>query len=205
MKKYLLGRKIGMTQVITEDGKVVPVTIVSAGPCTILELCSKEKQGFDGILIGYQDTKESKLNKAKLGQFKKAEVDPKKYIKGVQLADTQELEAKQEITVEIFEQAEKVNVRSKTIGRGFAGTIKRHGFRRGPMSHGSKSHRIPGSIGAGTFPARVFKGTRMAGHYGDENVTIRNLELVQVDKEKGHLYIKGAIPGKKNNLVEIFN
>jgi len=205
MNKYLLGRKIGMTQLLMDDGSVVPVTIVSAGPCTILEVCSKDKQGFNGVLMAYEDVKQKHINKAIQGIFKKNGVAPKRYIRGVKFDQIDQLEAAQELKVDIFEKKEKVNVRSKSIGRGFAGTIKRHGFHRGRMTHGSKHHRQPGSIGAGTTPGRVVKGMRMCGHMGDETVTIRNLELVGVDSERGCLFIKGSIPGKKNNLVEIFN
>lgn len=205
MNKYLLGRKIGMTQLLMEDGSVVPVTIVSAGPCTVLEVCSEDKQGFNGVLMAYEDVKEKHINKAQHGIFKKNGVSPKRYVRGVKLEQNDQLQAAQEIKVDIFEQLEKVHVRSKSIGRGFAGTIKRHNFRRGRMTHGSKHHRLPGSIGAGTTPGRVVKGMRMCGHYGDETITIRNLELVRIDSERGCLFIKGSIPGKKNNLVEIFN
>ena len=204
MEKFILGKKLGMTQLIQESGEVVPVTVIDAGPCAVVELRTKENNGYVSILLGYEDLKEKHTNKPKSGFFKKQTVKPKKYLKEFRVESTDGYELNAEINVSVFEENERVNVKSKSIGRGFAGTIKRHNFTRGPMSHGSKNHRLPGSIGAGTDPARVFKGTKMGGHMGNQFVTVKGLLVVKVDAEKGLIYIKGAVPGKKNNLVEIF-
>jgi len=204
MKKFILGRKIGMTQLMVEDGVVVPITVVKVGPCQILDRRTVEKSGYNAIVLGYGDVAPAKLSKPKQGLFAKLNVGSYSLIKEFRTKDMDGYSDKSQITLDIFEKNEKVSVRSKSIGRGFTGTIKRHNFKRGPMSHGSKSHRIPGSIGAGTSPSHVFKGKKMAGHYGDEYVTIRNLQVVGLDAESSCIYLKGAIPGKKNNIVEVF-
>lgn len=203
MKKFILGKKIGMTQLVSQEGQVVPVTVVQAGPCSVVELRNKEKNGYNAVLLGYGNAKN--ITKPQEGFFKSKNQTVKRYLKEFRVDDVNGYELAQEIKVDQFEENEIVKVKSKTIGRGFSGTIRRHGFGRGPMTHGSKSHRIPGSIGAGTDPSHVFKGKRMSGHYGDEFVTISNLKVVRVDLERNLVFIKGAVPGKKNNLVEIFN
>jgi len=155
------------------------------------------------VLIGFGRLK--KPSKPQLGLFKAKNIEPKKYLKEFRVENPADFQLSQEIKVDQFLENESVKVKSKTIGRGFTGTIRRHNFSRGPMSHGSKSHRLPGSIGAGTDPSHIFKGKRMGGHYGDENVTMLNLQVVKIDLERNLVFIKGAVPGKKNNLVEIFN
>jgi len=205
MKKFILGKKIGMTQIIEDSGEVVPVTVLEVEPCKIVDLRTSEKNGYEAVVVGSGVPKEDKLNKPMKGYFKSKKVDPAKVLKEFRVDSTESYEINQEVSLDQFEKDEKVNVKSKSIGRGFAGTIKRHGFARGPMTHGSKNHRLPGSIGAGTDPARVFKGTRMGGHMGDEFVTTKNLVVVRVDSQKGVILIKGSVPGKKNNLVEIYN
>lgn len=204
MQKYLLGEKVGMTQLMNDDGVVTPVTVLKVGPCTIVDIIGKEKRGYNALLLGYKEAREEKLTKPLLGQYKKYGVSAHKVLMECRVDEVEGYEPKQKLTLEIFEKNEKVNVRSKTIGRGFSGTIKRHNFRRGPMSHGSKSHRIPGSIGGGTYPGRVIKGKKMAGQHGNKYVTVKNLEIVDIDMDNGYIFLKGAIPGKKNNLVEIF-
>ncbi len=204
MKKFLIGKKIGMTQLMVENGDVVPVTVVQLGPCQIVDKREKEKVGYDAIVLGYGKIALEKLTKPKRGYFVKNNQEGYKLLKEFRPDSIEGFVVNTELTVDIFEKDEKVSVRSKTIGRGFTGTIKRHNFKRGPMSHGSKSHRIPGSIGAGTSPSHIFKGKRMAGHYGDEYVTIHNLSVVGKDLETSCIFLKGAIPGKKNNLVEVF-
>jgi len=203
MNKIFIGKKVGMTQLVAEDGQVTPVTVVQANPCVVVEL-----QAVDGaaatVVLGAGDVKLKKLNRPLKGFFQKQGVEPKSYLKGFRLSDSSQYEVAQQIAVDIFTVDEKVSVRSKTIGRGFTGTIKRHNFKRGPMTHGSKSHRIPGSIGAGTTPGRVLKGQRMPGHYGDAFVTIKNLRVVRVDVESNLLFLAGAIPGKAG-FVEIFS
>lgn len=205
MKKFILGKKIGMTQIIEDSGEVVPVTVLEVEPCKVVDLRTSEKNGYEAVVVGSGTPKEGKVNKPLQGFFKSKKVDPAKVLKEFRVDSTEGFEVNQEISLTQFEKDEKVNVKSKSIGRGFAGTIKRHGFARGPMTHGSKNHRLPGSIGAGTDPARVFKGTRMGGHMGDEFVTTKNLVVVRVDANKGVILIKGSVPGKKNNLVEIYN
>lgn len=203
MKKFFIGKKVGMTQLIDPEGKVAAVTVIQAPPCVVIE-----KQAVDGetatVVVGTGSVKEKHLNKATKGFYQKQGVAPAARVKGFRTTIAAEFEVAKEIPLTIFEVDELVNVRAKTIGRGFTGTIKRHNFNRGPMAHGSKSHRIPGSIGAGTTPGRVVPGKRMAGHYGDSFVTIKNLKIVKVDPEKGLLFIGGAVPGKAG-YVEIFN
>ena len=202
MKKFAFGTKVGMTQILGEDGIIIPVTVLKVDPSLVVETCLKEKHGFDGSIIGYGDIKEKHLSKPKAGYFSKHNCKPRKLIKGVKISG---FDQNSEINVDVFEGDVFVNIRAKTIGHGFTGTIKRHNFSRGPMTHGSKSHRLPGSIGAGTSPGRVFKGTRMGGRDGNKYITVKNLKVVSIDKEKGLLLVKGAVPGKRNNLLEIFN
>ncbi len=193
-----------MTQIMNEEGVVVPVTVVQAGPCDVVELIIKEARGYNAVLLGYEDLKEKKCTKPKKAYFETKGIIPKKYLKEFRTDDLTGYKEKQQITVDIFKKDEKADVRAKTIGRGFTGTIKRHNFSRGPMAHGSKSHRAPGSIGAGTSPSRVVKGKKMPGHYGDSWVTIKNLKIVGIDAVDNCLYLQGALPGKKNGLVEVF-
>lgn len=204
MKKILYGKKIGMTQVFSENGDAVGVTVLEVVPFTVMKVRSSDVDGFNGIDITFGEIKESRLNKAAAGVFKSAGIDAGRYIRTARIDDTSGYEEKKSYGAESFEKGEKVNVRGKSIGKGFAGTVKRHGFGRGPMSHGSKNHRMPGSIGGGTYPGRVLKGTRMGGRMGNKNVTVKNLEIVDVDSEKGLVFIKGAVAGKKNNIVEVF-
>ena len=203
MKKFLLGKKVGMTQVMDPEGNVVPVTVLAVKNCTVLKVLTKEANGYNAVLIGFEEQEEKDINKPKQGFFSKLESKPFRYLKEFRVEDTSGFSNQQVISPDVFSVDDKVSVRSRTIGRGFTGTIKRHNFSRGPMSHGSKSHRIPGSIGAGTTPGNVVKGKKMSGHYGDEVVTIRNLRVVRTDNEAGYVLVEGAVPGKKNNLVEI--
>jgi large subunit ribosomal protein L3 len=205
MKKFLLGRKIGMTQLIEEDSRVTPVTVVQVEPCSVLKVKTVAKDGYDSVQVGYGKAKEKKCNKAHQGIFKKLNAELKAGIKEFRVSDVTKFKVGDEILPDVFAPNEEIIVRGKTIGKGFAGTIKRWNFSRGPMTHGSKSHRIPGSSGSGTTPGNVFKGKRRAGHLGDEFISIKGLKVVKVNKEKMLIFIKGAIPGKRNNLVEIFN
>lgn len=206
MKKFVLGEKVGMTQIVSPEGEMLPVTVVKVGPCTVLSVREIESQKAKGVVIlGYRELAESKCNKPRLGHFTALSTTPKKYVRGFQVANPEAYAPAQTLDVTLFEQDEVVNVRGRSIGKGFAGTIKRHNFRRGPRSHGSKNYRAPGSIGAGTTPGRVLKGKRMAGHMGDATVTVRNLKIVKVDAEKGLIFLKGAVPGKPAAIVEIFN
>lgn len=202
MKKFFIGKKIGMTQMISEDGLVVPVTVLQAEPCVVVDLQESRSDGVT-VVLGAGALNAKRVNKPKAGFYSKKGIAPKKYLKGFRV-QSDAYTVGSEVTVDIFGVDETVNIRAKTIGRGFTGTIKRHNFSRGPMSHGSKSHRIPGSIGAGTTPGRVYKGVRMAGHYGDSFVTIKNIKIVKVDTENKLIFLAGAVPGK-TGFVEIFS
>lgn len=198
MLKGLLGRKLGMTQIFDKSGYVVPVTVIEAGPCYVVQ--KNEDSGC--VQVGYKKT--AKAKKPVLGRLKKAGItEGLRHFQEFEQAGKEEIAPGQEIKVDIFKEGEKVAVSGVSIGKGFAGTVKRHHFRRSPMSHGSKSHRIPGSIGAGTTPGRVYKGKRMAGRLGGKNVTVKNLTVVQIDPEKNLLFLKGAVPGVEEGLLEI--
>lgn len=203
MKKFFIGKKVGMTQIVTEEGKVTPVTVVKGDPCVVVAL-QEPKGDVATVVLGAGEANPRRVNRPKKGFFDKVGVTPKSYLKGFRVANAADYVVGGVVSLDTFELDEKVSVRAKTIGRGFTGTIKRHNFSRGPMSHGSKSHRIPGSIGAGTTPGRVYKGVRMAGHYGDSFVTIKNLRVVKIDSENGLIFLAGAVPGKVG-FVEIFS
>ncbi len=203
MKKAILGRKIGMTQIFGEKGECFPVTVVEAGPCIVVQKMSKETHGYDALQIGYLDTKEHKTSKPLLGQFQKAGLKPKKYLREFSLGEAEKsYDIGQEIKADIFAAGEKVDVVSTSRGKGFAGSIKRHNQHRGPMSHGSRYHRGPGSLG-GVDAARVFKGQTLPGRMGSDRVTVQNLEVAKVYPERNLILVKGAIPGPKNGLVTI--
>lgn len=200
----ILGTKLGMTQIFDkETGLAIPVTVVQAGPCPITQIKTPETDGYSSIQIGYGQVKEKALNKPKLGHLQKSETSPVRHLKEYRLQDTASYQVGGEIKVDIFQEGDLVDVAGKTIGRGFAGYQKRHNFKRGSMTHGSKNHRLPGSTGAGTTPGRVYPGKKMAGQYGATQVTIRKLQVIQVDVERNLLVIKGAIPGKPGNLINI--
>ncbi|QNO14791.1 50S ribosomal protein L3 [Alkalicella caledoniensis] len=202
MQKAILGKKLGMTQIFNEEGKVVPVTVIEAGPCIVVQKKSQETEGYEAIQLGFYDIAERKVNKPLQGHFKKANVAPKKYLAEFKLENVQGYEVGQEIKADVFSVGEAVDVTGTSKGKGFAGSIKRHNQSRGPMSHGSRYHRGPGSLGA-VDPARVFKGQTLPGRMGGEKVTVQNLEVVKVDIERNLLLIKGAIPGAKGSLVTI--
>ena len=204
MKKAILGKKLGMTQIFTENGLVVPVTVVEAGPCFVTQIKTVENDGYNAVQIAFGDAKENSVNKPLMGQFKKAEVAPKKFIKEFKLDDMSSLKLGDKISCDIFEEGDLVDVTGNTKGHGFSGTIKRWNFHRHRMTHGNGPvHRHVGSIGASTHQARVFKGKKMAGRYGNEQVTIQNLKVVRVDADRNALLIKGAIPGPKGCLVSV--
>jgi large subunit ribosomal protein L3 len=203
MNRFMLGKKIGMTQLMKDNGEVVPVTLIAAGPMHVLDILTEERNGYSAIKVGYEIVPESKCSKPKIGQFKKASMAPTKYIREFRVDNEADYTIGQTITIESFSSDDKVDIQGKTMGRGYSGTIKRWNFQRGPMSHGSKSHRIPGSIGGGTSPGRVIKGKKMAGQYGNETVTIKNLRVAKVDVEKSLLYVVGAVPGKPGNLLVV--
>ena len=203
MKNLIIGKKIGMTQFMTDDGELIPVSVIKSEQAQILKIISKDL--FTRVILAHSVAKEKSLNKPFKGQFKKYNVEFKKFIKEFDFDSNFSLTEKDLLSIQSFTKGDLINVRAKSTGKGFAGTIKRHNFSRGPMTHGSKNHRLPGSIGGGTCPGRVFKGTKMGGRMGNRFLTIKNLKIVFVDKEKNLLFIKGAIPGKVNNLIEVYN
>ena len=206
MSVGILGTKLGMTQIFEpETGAAIPVTVVQAGPCVVTQVKTKETDGYKSVQIGFQQVKPKALNKPELGHLKKAgeQVPPLRHLKEYRVEDVSGYETGQTLKADMFSGGQLVDGSGKTIGRGFAGYQKRHNFKRGSMSHGSKNHRLPGSIGAGTTPGRVYPGKRMAGRYGNTKVTIRKLQVVRVDVERNLLLIKGALPGKPGALLSI--
>lgn len=204
MSVGILGTKLGMTQIFDqESGISIPVTVIQAGPCTITQVKRQETDGYQAIQVGYFEVKEKALNKPELGHLAKANAVPLRHLKEYLVSDPNEFELGQSLTADRFTAGQLVDVSGKTIGRGFSGYQKRHNFRRGPMAHGSKNHRLPGSTGPGTTPGRIFPGKKMAGQYGNTQVTIRKLQVVKVDVERNLLLIKGAVPGKTGNLLSI--
>ncbi len=197
----LVGKKLGMTQVFNAAGEAVPVTVIEALPATILALLTKEKNGYEAVKLASGKARLKTLNKADAGQFTKSGMVPAKNLAEFRVTDLASFELGKELTVSLFENEKWITVCGTSKGCGFQGTIKRHGFSRGPMSHGSHNHRAPGSIGAHTFPARVFPGQKLPGHMGDAQKTVKNLELVRIDVEKNLLFVKGAVPGPKNSEV----
>ena len=194
----IIGKKIGMTQIFTEDGTVVPVTAIEAGPCTVTQIRNTEKEGYNSVQLGFGQAK--RLNSPEKGHLKK--LGDFKHLREVRMDDISEVELGQKVTVEIFEPGEKVDVVGISKGRGFAGVIKRHGFAGGPKTHGQKDrHRAPGSVGGGTDPGKTFKGQRMAGHMGNARVTVKKLEVVQANPDRNLLLVKGAVPGARNGYT----
>ncbi len=200
MEKAILAKKVGMTRIFDEAGRSIPVTVLEAGPCTVI--CKKipEKDGYAAIQVGFQRAKESRINKPLQGQLDKAGVQPVKYIREFKLSDVDSYEVGQDIKADIFDPGEYVDVTGTSKGKGFSGSIKRHGHGRGPMSHGSRYHRGPGTLGA-VAPARVFKGTKLPGRMGGERVTVQKLEVVKVDPDKNMLLLRGAVPGPRGGLL----
>ena len=194
--KGILGKKLGMTQIFTEEGIVVPVTVVEAGPNVVTQVKTVEKDGYNAIQVGFEDAKEKSLNKPQKGHLAAANV-LKKHLKEFRVDAVEEFTVGQEIKADLFAAGEKIDVTGTSKGKGFQGPIKRHGQSRGPESHGSRYHRRPGSMGACSFPGRVFKNKKLAGHMGSVKVTVQNLEVVRVDADKNLILVKGAIPGPK--------
>jgi len=201
--KRLIGRKLGMTQVFTEEGRVVPVTLIEAGPCYVTQVKTRENDGYDAIQIGFGEAKEKKLNKPLLGHLNKSGVKPLRHLTEVRVDNPGDYQLGQEIRVEEFKVGERADVTGISRGKGYAGVVKRHGFGGGPGSHGAHFHRAPGSIGACATPSRVFKGKRMPGHLGHQRVTVLNLEIVGVRPEQNLLLVKGAVPGPRGGLLYI--
>ena len=199
----LLGNKIGMTQIFDESGNIIPVTILKVGPCVVTQIKTKSKDGYDSIQIGYGDVSNKLLNQPKLGHLQKSNIQLLKYLKEFKVSQQDEFEIGQVLNVESFSPGQFVNIKGKTIGKGFSGLQKRHNFSRGPMTHGSKNHRAPGSIGMGTTPGRVLPGKKMAGQLGNKITTIKKLKVIQINSEENILVIKGSVPGKPGNLLKI--
>ena len=200
--KGILGKKLGMTQIFTEEGIVVPVTVVEAGPNVVTQVKTVEKDGYNAIQVGFEDAKEKSLNKPQKGHLAAANV-LKKHLKEFRVDAVEEFTVGQEIKADLFAAGEKIDVTGTSKGKGFQGPIKRHGQSRGPESHGSRYHRRPGSMRACSFPGRVFKNKKLAGHMGSVKVTVQNLEVVRVDADKNLILVKGAIPGPKGSMVTI--
>ena len=202
MAKGILGRKVGMTQLFLDNGELIPVTVVQAEPNVVLQKKTIENDGYEAIQIGYEELKESRANQAEKGHAEKANTTPKRYVREIRTSKIDEFEVGQEISVEAFEVGDKIDVTGTSKGKGFQGSIKRHNYARGPMSHGSRFHRAGGSMGS-VDASRVFKGKALPGQMGSEQVTIQNLEVAKVDVERNLLLIKGNIPGAKKSLVKI--
>ena len=202
MRKAIVGRKLGMTQVFTEDGRCVPVTVIQAGPCVVVQKKLVETDGYEAIQVGFEPIPEHKVNLPLRGHFARAKVGPFRYLRELRVENAKDYQVGQELRVDMFRPGESVDVTGTSRGHGFAGGIKRHGFQRGPMSHGSKYHRRPGALAA-KGPARVFKGRRLPGRMGGDRVTVQNLEVIRVDPERNLLLVKGSVPGIRRSLVTV--
>ncbi len=203
MKKAILATKVGMTQIFNEDGSLIPVTVLQAGPCAVLQVKTEENDGYKAVQVGFVDKREKLVNKPLKGHFDKAGVSYKRFIRELRLENAEEYSVKDEIKADIFAAGDKVDATAISKGKGFQGAIKRYGQHRGPMAHGSKFHRHQGSNGSATTPGRVFKGKGMPGHMGAKRVTVQNLEVVRVDAENNLILVKGAVPGPKKALVTL--
>jgi large subunit ribosomal protein L3 len=205
----ILGRKQGMTQIFAEDGTHVGVTVVAAGPCVVTQVRTQDTDGYDAVQLGFEDVADKRVKKPQRGAFAKSGVAPKRFLREERLSTAAPGAASADravgdvVTVEVFAEGDVVDVVGTTKGRGFAGTIKRHGFQRGAKTHGCMNYRQPGSIGASAYPSRVFKGKRMAGHFGNKRHTTKNLEIVRVDSARNLLYIRGSVPGPSGGLVQV--
>ena len=203
MTKGILGKKVGMTQYFTEAGELIPVTVVEVTPNVVLQLKTIENDGYEAVQLGFDDLREVLSNRPAKGHVAKANATPKRFIREFNNVERSEYEVGQEITVDVFKAGDIVDVTGTSKGKGFQGAIKRHGQSRGPMAHGSRYHRRPGSMGGASFPSRVFKGKALPGQMGGDRITIQNLEVVKVDAERNVILIKGNVPGSKKSLVEI--
>ena len=201
MKKAILATKIGMTQVFGENGVLIPVTVLQAGPLYVTQIKTVENDGYEAVQVGFGDIRDTLVNKPRKGHFAKAGVANKRHLREFKFENSADYKVGQEIKANIFEEGDKIDATAKSKGKGFQGAIKRHNLSRGPMKHGSKFHRHQGSSGAATSPGRVFKGKKMPGHMGNVKVTVQNLEVVRIDADKNLILIKGAVPGPKKSLV----
>ena len=203
MKKAIIGRKVGMTQIFDENGVVIPVTVIEAGPCTVVQVKTVETDGYNAVQLGYGEVKEHKVNKPEMGHFKKASVKAQKHLREFRVEDLSSVKVGDVIKVDNFAAGDVVDIQGTSKGHGFQGVIKRHGQSRGPMGHGSMYHRRPGSMGSTSTPGRVFKGKKLPGHMGHVTVTIQNLDVVAVDMDKNVILIKGSVPGAKGAILKI--
>ena len=201
--KTLIGKKVGMTQIFDEKGRVIPVTVIEAGPCVVAQVKSVETDGYNAIQLGFGDVKESKLNKPEKGHFAKANIAPKKHLREFRLDSVEGITVGTELTVTEFAEGDRLDIQGTTKGKGFQGVIKRHGQHRGPMGHGSMYHRRPGSMGPTSTPGRVFKGKKLPGHMGAQTISILNLEVVKVDLDKNVILVKGSVPGAKGAILKL--
>ena len=199
----LLGNKIGMTQIFDESGNIIPVTILKVGPCIITQIKTEMKDGYNAIQVGYSNTSNKSLTQSELGHLQKSNIQPLKYLKEFRIDNVDEFEVGQVLNVDLLSINQLVNIKGKTVGKGFSGLQKRYNFTRGPMTHGSKNHRAPGSIGMGTTPGRVLPGKKMPGQMGNKLTTIKKLKVIQLSSEENILIIKGSVPGKPGNLLSI--
>lgn len=203
MSVGLLGNKIGMTQIFDEAGNIIPVTILKVGPCIVTQVKTEAKDGYNSIQVGYSRVSTKSLTQPELGHLQKSNIQPLKYLREFRINSNHSFEVGQTLTVDLLELGQLVDIQGKTIGKGFTGLQKRHNFARGPMTHGSKNHRAPGSIGMGTTPGRVLPGKRMAGQVGNKITTVKKLKVIQLNLEENILVIKGSVPGKPGNLLSI--
>jgi len=199
----ILGKKVGMTQIFNQEGNIVPVTVIEAGPCPVLQIKTKEKEGYSAVQIGFQEKKESKTIKPLLGHCKKANAKPQRFIKEFRVDKPEEFKLGQEVKVDIFAPSDCIDVIGVSIGKGFQGGVKRHHWAGGPESHGSMHHRAPGSIGASSDPSRTYKGQKLPGRMGNIRSTVQNLEVISIDKDNNILVVKGCVPGSDNGLLII--
>ena len=203
MKKSILARKVGMTQIFNEDGVLTPVTVLQAGPCVVTQIKTADKDGYDAVQVGFEDIREKLVTKGEMGVFNKAGVSAKRFVRELKLENASEYAPGQEIKADIFAAGDHIDATAISKGKGYQGAIKRHGQHRGPMKHGSKFHRHAGSNGTSSDPSRVYKGKKMPGQRGNKRVTIQNLEIVRVDADNNLILVRGAVPGPKKSLVTL--
>ena len=203
MKKAIIGKKVGMTQIFDEKGNVIPVTVIEAGPCTVAQVKTVETDGYDAVQLGFGDVKDKHLTKPEKGHFAKANVEAKKHLREFRVDSIENFKVGDEVKADVFEAGDKIDVQGTSKGKGFQGVIKRHGQHRGPMGHGSMYHRRPGSMGSTSTPGRVFKGKKLPGHMGRVTITIQNLDVVRVDMDKNVILLKGSVPGAKGSILKI--
>ena len=203
MNKGLIGKKLGMTQIFDEQGKVIPVTVIEAGPCVVAQVKTVETDRYNAIQLGFGDVKESKINKPEKGHFAKSKLTPKKHLREFRLDSVENINVGDELKADTFTAGDQLDIQGTSKGKGFQGVIKRHGQSRGPMGHGSMYHRRPGSMGPTSTPGRVFKGKKLPGHMGSQTITIQNLEVVRVDLDKNVILVKGSVPGAKGAILKL--